>query len=47
LRPGTSILLISGQEKKEAKAKQRLNFRQKPFFPPDLFAGLKELLPQL
>lgn len=48
LRPDTSILLISGQEKEESKAKQRrLKFLQKPFFPSDLLAALKELLPEL
>ena len=48
LRPGTSILLISGQSKEEARAAhRRLKFLQKPFFPSDLLAAMKELLPEL
>lgn len=48
LRPATSILLISGEEREEATAKQRrLKFLQKPFFPSDLLAALKELLPEV
>jgi CheY-like chemotaxis protein len=48
LRPATSILLISGQSKEDGRSKhQRLKFLQKPFFPSDLLAALKELLPGL
>jgi hypothetical protein len=40
--------LIAGQEREEAKAKQRpLKFLQKPFFHSDLLAALKELLPEV
>jgi len=47
LRPGTSILLISGQPKEGSGGKQRrLKFLPKPFFPSDLLAALKELLPE-
>lgn len=48
LRPATSILLISGHCKEEGSAKQqRLKFLQKPFFPSELVAAMKELLPGL
>jgi CheY-like chemotaxis protein len=48
LRPETSILLISGQFQEQGSCKQRrLKFLPKPFFPSDLLAVLKELLPGL
>ena len=49
LRPGTSILLISGHYKEvPAGGKHRqVKFLQKPFFPSDLLAAMKELLPEL
>lgn len=49
LQPDTSILLISGQLKEEAAARKprRVKFLQKPFFPSDLLAAMRELLPEL
>jgi len=49
LCPGASILLISGQYKEvPAAGKQpRVKFLEKPFFPSDLLAAMRELLPDL
>jgi CheY-like chemotaxis protein len=49
LRPAASILLISGQYKEGlADGKEpRVKFLQKPFFPSDLLAVMRELLPGL
>jgi CheY-like chemotaxis protein len=49
LQPDVPILLISGhyKEEPEAAAAGRAKFLSKPFFPADLMAALRELLPDL
>lgn len=49
LRPGASILLISGHFREEPGDGKtpRVKFLSKPFFPSDLLAAMKELLPEL
>jgi DNA-binding NtrC family response regulator len=49
LQPGASVLLISGHHKEPASAVKagRVRFLKKPFFPSDLLAALRELLPDL
>jgi two-component system cell cycle sensor histidine kinase/response regulator CckA len=49
LRPGASILLISGLYKEESLGRKagRVKFLQKPFFPSELLEVLRELLPGL
>jgi len=46
IRPGASVLLISGQYKEgESPSDGRMRFLPKPFFPSQLIACLNELLP--
>lgn len=47
LRPGASVLLISGRYKEEDVGANngRLRYLPKPFFPSQLIAHLRELLP--
>jgi len=49
LQPEASVLLISGHHKEPASATRnaRVKFLKKPFFPSDLLATLRELLPGL
>ncbi|HEV3329512.1 MAG TPA: response regulator [Bryobacteraceae bacterium] len=49
LQPEASVLLISGHYKEPASAAKaaRVRFLKKPFFPSDLLAALRELLPDL
>lgn len=48
LRPETSVLLISGRYKDAEPSAQsaRLRYLPKPFFPSQLIAQLRELLPE-
>jgi len=47
LRPETSVLLISGRYKdEEPAATGRLRYLPKPFFPSQLIARLREMLPE-
>lgn len=48
LQPEASVLLISGHYREEPPSKDgRVKFLKKPFFPSDLLAMLKELLPEV
>jgi DNA-binding NtrC family response regulator len=49
LQPEASVLLISGHSKEPVAATRnaRVRFLKKPFFPSDLLAALRELLPGL
>ena len=49
LQPEASVLLISGHFREEPRASKegRVKFLKKPFFPSDLLAALKELLPEV
>jgi CheY-like chemotaxis protein len=47
LYPEASVLLISGHQKEPPAAKSaQVRFLQKPFFPSELLANLRELLPE-
>jgi len=46
LRPETSVLLISGRYKDNEPASGRLRYLSKPFFPSQLIAHLREMLPE-
>jgi len=49
LQPEASVLLISGHYREQSKAAKnpRVKFLKKPFFPSDLLAALRDLLPEV
>ncbi len=49
LHPETAILLISGHYREDPPAAKngKIKFLKKPFFPSDLLAALRELVPEL
>jgi CheY-like chemotaxis protein len=46
LRPETSVLLISGRYSGDEPTSGRLRYLSKPFFPSQLIAHLREMLPE-